>query len=123
MLIERATKQAVFIVAGIDASENRKGLASTLDAYQKRRQANETSEFFANALNPDRSESAAAGAELLADLRLDWGELRKEFSNLAAGDEGNFDLRRLLASQSRLVNKVERLTAALIRYASLTYGA
>ena len=39
------------------------------------------------------------------------------FENLA------IDLRQLLAIQDRLVSKVERLTAALVRYASLTYGS
>ena len=32
------------------------------------------------------------------------------------------DVRRLLEVQSRLVVKVERLTAAMVRYASMTYG-
>jgi len=122
MLIERATKQAVYVVTGIDSTEHREGLQLTLDAYQKRRQANEESQFFADALNPQRSVSSAAGAELLVNLRGDWDALRREFSILAAGDEKNFDLRRLLVSQTRLVDKVERLTAALVRYASLAYG-
>ena len=56
-------------------------------------------------------------------LRQDWDGMQDEFTMLAAGDEANFDLRRLLETQSRLVAKVERLTAALIRYASLTYGS
>jgi hypothetical protein len=122
MLIERATKQAIYVVAGIDAGKNREGLSTTLDAYRMRRQANEGSQFFADALNPERSVSSAAGAELLINLRGDWDQLRKEFTILAAGDEKNFDLRRLLSNQARLVDKVERLTAALVRYASVTYG-
>ncbi len=123
MLIERATRQAVYVVAGINLTQNREGLTATLDAYRERRLANDESPFFAAALNPERSVSAAAGAELLTNLRGDWDALRKEFAILADGDEKNFDLRRLLESQARLVDKVERLTAALIRYASLTYGA
>ncbi len=123
MLIERATKQAVYVVAGIDVSRNREGLTATLDAYRQRRQANDKNPFFAAALNPERSVSAAAGAKLLVNLRGDWDLLRKEFSILATGDEANFDLRRLLENQANLVDKVERLTAALIRYASLTFGA
>jgi len=122
MLIERSTRQAVYVVAGIDVSKHRNGLNVTLDAYRKRQQANDESPFFAAALNPVRSISAAAGAKLLVNLRGDWNALRKEFAILADGDETNFDLRRLLESQARLVDKVERLTAALIRYASLTYG-
>ncbi len=48
--------------------------------------------------------------------------MEAEFAMLAAGDEKNFDLHRLLETQSQLVAKVDRLTAALVRYASLTYG-
>ena len=123
MLIERATRQAVYVVAGIDNTRNREGLSATLEAYRARRHANEKSRFFTAALDPERSVSAAAGAKLLVNLRGDWDALRKEFEILATGDERNFDLRRMLESQARLVDKVERLTAALIRYASLQYGA
>ena len=49
--------------------------------------------------------------------------METQFVILAAGDEQNFDLRRLLTTQAHLVEKVERLTAALVRYASLTYGS
>jgi hypothetical protein len=123
MLIERATRQAVYLVVGINNNQNRKGIAASLEAYRARQRANEKSPFFAAALDPERSISAAAGAKLLLDLRGDWDALSKEFAILASGDEENFDLRRMLESQSRLVDKVERLTAALIRYASLVYGA
>ena len=123
MLIERATRQAVYVVAGIDNTRNREGLSATLAAYRARQHANEKSQFFTTALDPERSVSAAAGAKLLVNLRGDWDALRKEFEILATGDEKNFDLRRMLESQGRLVDKVERLTAALIRYASLQYGA
>ena len=56
-------------------------------------------------------------------LRKDWDDLSVEFRMLAAGDERNFDLRRMLEIQDRLVAKVERLTAAFVRYASRTYGS
>jgi hypothetical protein len=59
----------------------------------------------------------------MMSVRQDWNGLQSEFSNLAAGDEQNFDLRPMLKLQSDLVGKVERLTAALVRYASVTYGA
>ena len=123
MLIERATKQAIYVVAGLELAKSRIELTKTLDAYQRRREANEASQFFTDALNPDRSISSAAGAKLLVNVRNDWEALLKEFRMLAAGDEKNFDLKYLLKSQSRLVDKVERLTAALVRYASTTFGS
>jgi hypothetical protein len=122
MVIERATKEAIYIVAGIDAAENRKRLKETVAAYQENRRANNESPFFAAALDPERGPSAIAARALLASLRDDWDAIEAEFSVLAAGDEKNFDLSRLLKTQSELVAKVDRLAAALVRYASLTYG-
>jgi hypothetical protein len=49
--------------------------------------------------------------------------MQAQFKILAAGDVENFDLQPLLAIQIQLVEKVERLTAALVRYASLVYGS
>jgi hypothetical protein len=43
MIIERATKQAVYIVAGIDAPDNRERLKETVAAYQELRRANNES--------------------------------------------------------------------------------
>ena len=84
---------------------------------------NNTSEFFRVALNPERGVSAKAAGELLKALREDWSVMEDQFTILSAGDEKNFDLRILLLTQSKMVNKVERLTAALVRYANLAYGS
>ncbi len=123
MVIERATKEAIYIVAGIDPERNRAQLESTIAAYRELRRANDESPFFTAALDPERGVSARAASKLLVSLREDWDAMEAQFAILGAGDEQNFDLRRLLATQSRLVEKVERLTAALVRYASLTYGS
>jgi hypothetical protein len=123
MIIERAAKETVYIVAGIDAAQNRRRLAKTIEAYHEVRRENEESPFFAAALNPERGVSARAAGELLASLRDDWDAMQADLTILTAGDESNFDLQGLLATQTRLVEKVERLTAALVRYASLTYGS
>jgi GNAT superfamily N-acetyltransferase len=123
MLIERGAKEAVYVVAGIEPDRNRTSLKSTIAAYHEVRRANNESPFFAAALDPQRGVSAKAAGALLASLRQDWDAMQVEFAILAAGDEQNFDLRRLLDAQTRLVEKVERLTAALVRYASLTYGS
>ena len=123
MLIERAAKEAVYIVAGIEARKSRQRLDGTIEAYQELRKANRASPFFANALDPERGLSARAAGELLASLRTDWDDMQEQFAMLSAGDEANFDLRRMLEVQSGLVGKVERMTAALVRYASLTYGS
>lgn len=123
MVIERATRQAIYLVAGIHIRENRVGLGATLSAYREIRRVNDASPFFAAALDPERGASANAAGELLVSLRQDWDALAAEFRILAAGDESNFDIRRMLEIQSRLVTKVERLTAALVRFANRTYGS
>ncbi|MBW2387900.1 MAG: hypothetical protein JRG89_05625, partial [Deltaproteobacteria bacterium] len=61
--------------------------------------------------------------ELLVALRKDWEVIQEQFTILAAGDEQNFDLRVLLLTQKRMVEKIERLAAALVRYANMTYGS
>lgn len=123
MLIERAMREAVCLVAGLDVEENRAKLDQTIDTYMEMRRANQQSAFFADATNPERGASARAAGELLASLRSDWDEMQAQLRILGAGDAENFDLERLLAIQSRLVAKVERMAAALVRYASLTYGS
>lgn len=123
MLIERATREAVTLVAGLDVEENRRKLKKTLETYAAMRRANQESPFFADATNPERGASARAAGELLASLRDDWDEMQAQLRILGAGDAENFDLHALLAVQSRLVSKVERMAAALVRYASLTYGS
>jgi hypothetical protein len=123
MLIERATKEAVYIVAGIDVEQNRARLGESLELYRGVQKANDADPFFAEALDPERSASAKAAGELFASLRRDWEQMRREFTILAAGDEQNFDLESLLRIQRRLVAKIDRLAAALVRYASLAYGS
>jgi hypothetical protein len=123
MIIERAGKEAVYVIADIDGDANRKRLRETIDAYRALRRANDESPFFAAALDPQRGVSAQAAGDLLSSLREDWDSMQGEFVILAAGDEKNFDLQRMLVVQSRLVEKVERLSAALVRYASAAYGS
>lgn len=123
MLIERAAKEAVYIVANIEPQENRTRLKKTIDEYLGVQRTNNTSEFFRVALDPERGVSAKAAGELLKALRKDWRVMEGQFTILAAGDEKNFDLRILLGTQTEMVNKVERLTAALVRYANLAYGS
>jgi len=123
MVIERAAKEAVYVVAGIDSDQNRNGLVESISAYQALRASNDESPFYAAALDPDRGPSAAAARELLISLRKDWDQMQAEFTMLSAGDEQNFDLSHLLEVQRELVAKVERLAAALVRYASATYGS
>jgi hypothetical protein len=123
MVIERAAKEAVYVVAGVDSDQNRERLNRTIEEYQRIRRANDESTFFAGALDPNRGVSARAAGQLLVDLRRDWDDMEAELAILEAGDEQNFDIQRLLGIQSRLVVKVERLTGALVRYASATYGS
>lgn len=123
MLIERAAKEAVSIVAEIDTAGSQQRLEETVSAYLALRKANQTSPFFAAALDPSRGPSAKAAGELLVSLRNDWDAMQNQFTILAAGDVENFDLPRMLVIHGRLVDKVERMTAALVRYASLAYGS
>lgn len=123
MLSEMAIKQAVYIVAGIDVPENRAKLKQTMESYDRARKANEESAFFAQALSEERGEAGAFARTLLGNVRADWAEMEKEFAILSAGDEKNFDLERLLKLHSHMVGRIERFTAAMVRYANIAYGS
>jgi hypothetical protein len=123
MVIERAALEAVNIIADIRPDEHRKKLETTIEAYQQLRRDNQQSAFFAAALDPERGISARAAGQLLASLRADWDSMQVQMRMLNAGDPENFDIRAMLAIHTRLVSKVERMTAALVRYASLAYGS
>lgn len=123
MVIERAAKEAVHVFAGLDAKASREQLDRTIQDYVALRKANQDSPFFASALDPARGLSAKAAGALLVSLRDDWDAMQAQFSLLFAGDEANFDLPTMLQVHSQLVDKVERMTAALVRYASLAYGS
>jgi hypothetical protein len=122
MLVERATKEAIYVVADIDRVENRKRLQQTIEAYRVQRRAYDANPLFAAVLNPERGVSARAAGELLASLRLDWDAMEMQFESLSAGDDKNFDLDGLLERQAVLVDKIQRFTAVIVRYASLAYG-
>jgi hypothetical protein len=122
MLLERATKEAALIVAGIDPPANRKLLKGTLGAYVKQMESNDRDPTFVAALSPERGQAGKAAAEMLTSLRRDWAEVRAEFTILGAGDEERFDLRRLLDAQKTLIHKIERFTALIVQFANVTYG-
>ncbi len=68
------------------------------------------------------SVSAKAASELRASLIRDWDVIQEQLVILSAEDEKSCDPRLLLDKQGWMVNKIERLTAALMRYANLAYG-
>lgn len=123
MLSERATKEAVYIVAGIEPERHGKILAETVEDYDRTRKAIAEMPFFVSALSPERGDSAVFAQTLLQNVRSDWDDMAREFQILRAGDAGNFDLDRLLALHDRMVGRIERFTAAMVRYANIAYGA
>ena len=124
MLIERAAKEAIGVVAEIDdGAKSRKRLQETIDAYLAFRKTTQESPFFAAALSPERGINAKAAGELLKSLRDDWDAMQDQFTILAAGDVENFDLPQMLRIHARLAAKIERMTAALVRYAGVIYGS
>ena len=123
MLIERAAKEAIGVVAEINGAKSRKRLQETIDAYLAFRKTTQESPFFAAALSPERGINAKAAGELLQSLRDDWDAMQDQFTILAAGDVENFDLPQMLRIHARLAAKIERMTAALVRYAGVIYGS
>jgi len=122
MLAEKTTKEITYVVAGIDADHHRKRLQETVTLYEAASSANDHSPFFEQALSPERGKAGEAARELLGSLRADWVTIRRELEVLDAGDAQNFKLEQLVQAQENLVEKMERLGAALLRYANIVYG-
>ncbi len=122
MLSEVATKEAVYIVAGIDVAEHKKALQEAIEGYERGRKAVNESPFFEAALSQERGQAGAFAEGLLENLRKDWDEMRKHFAILNAGDAQNFDLDALLRQHAQFVGRIERFTAAMVRYANIAYA-
>lgn len=123
MLLERAARQAVYISAGLEVKENRERLAETVKTYEGLVDASQSDPFLSSAIDPQRGPTAQALGELIASMQGDWSSMARQLRLLQAGDEVNFDVGVLLDVQTELVAKIERVTAALMRYATLTYGS
>jgi hypothetical protein len=122
MLSEVATKEAVYVVAGIDVDEHRKSLEEAIESYERTRKAVNESPFFEAALSRERGQAGVFAEGLLDNLRTDWDEMQKQFAILDAGDEKNFDLDALLRRHDLFVGRIERFTAAMVRYANIAYA-
>jgi hypothetical protein len=122
MLSEMATKEAIYIVAGIDETEHKQLLEEAIVDYERTRQAVNDSPFFEAALSKKRGQAGAFAEGLLENLRIDWDEMRKQFAILNAGDAQNFDLDALLRQHAQFVGRIERFTAAMVRYANIAYA-
>jgi len=122
MLSEVATKEAIYIVAGIDVEEHQKKLQEAIEGYERGRQAVNDSPFFEAALSTERGQAGVFAAGLLEHLRTDWDEMQNQFSILNAGDAKNFDLDALLRRHTQFVGRIERFTAAMVRYANIAYA-
>jgi hypothetical protein len=122
MLSEMATKEAVYVVAGIDVDEHRKSLEEAIESYERTRVAVNESPFFEAALSRERGQAGVFAEGLLENLRTDWDEMQKQFAILDAGDEKNFDLDALLHRHDQFVGRIERFTAAMVRYANIAYA-
>jgi hypothetical protein len=121
MLIERATKEAVLVFAGIDVDKNKKRLKESVAAFQTQRANNEKSEFFQAAMAPEQGKSGEIAAQLIGEIRKEWDGMRAEFDILLSGKTPEFDLYMVLKRQRRVVANIERFAVVMARFADRNY--
>lgn len=123
MLVERIAREAISVFAGFETAQSREQLDEAVESYREVRARNDESDFFQAAVNPKRGSAGERTGEILESIRSDWAAIESELAVLGAGDVRNFDPTELLGLQEAMVRKIERLTAALVQFASITYGS
>jgi hypothetical protein len=119
MLAERVAKELVLVYAGLDVQESIEKLKESRDMFETSLEVLGRSPVLAAAADPSRGPSAEIVATLWTGMREDWKRLRFEV-DLAIEDRAEaLDVRRMLNLQLRLVEEMERLRAALSRYAAV----
>ncbi|MBW2274297.1 MAG: type IV pili methyl-accepting chemotaxis transducer N-terminal domain-containing protein [Deltaproteobacteria bacterium] len=123
MLIERSTKEAVLVFAGIDVDRNKKRLKESVAAFQRQRVANEESDLLKAALALEQGKAGEIASQLIDEIRKDWDGMRAQFDILLSGKTPDFDLYLVLKRQRRTVENIERFTIVMSRFINRNYGA
>ena len=122
MLAERVAKELVFIYAGLDAQQSIERLKESREAFETQLTSLAKSPVLAAAQNPERGAAAERVRTLWQAMQDDWSRLRFEV-DLATEEHGDaLDVPRMLGVQGKLVEEMERLRAALSRYAAAMQG-
>lgn len=118
MLAERVAKELVLVYAGLDSQQSIEKLKESREMFETHLAALAESPILAAAQDPTRGQRAEIVKSLWHGMRADWERLRFEV-DLAIDDRAEaLDIRRMLERQRRLVGEMERLRAALSRYAA-----
>ncbi len=119
MLAERVAKELVLIYAGLDTQESIEKLKESRAMFEGSLATLAKSPILAAAADPARGPAAEIVRESWKGMREDWERLRFEV-DLAIEDRAEaMDIERMLGLQRRLVGEMERLRAALSRYAAV----
>jgi len=117
MHIQRIAKELVFVYAGIDVDENVAELRANRDRLDASLKALGSSPILTGAIAPSRGRSASFVGALWDSIQEGWARLRLEADVVIEGRVDGLDVRRMLKVQRELVDELDRLRAALSRYA------
>ena len=119
MLAERVAKELVLIYAGLDTKESIAKLKESRGMFESSLAVLAESPVLAAASDPARGPAAEVVQVSWKGMREDWERLRFEV-DLAIEDRAEaLDIERMLDLQIRLVGEMDRLRAALSRYAAV----
>lgn len=119
MRVERIAKHLVLVYAGIEVApsleemkKNRRQLDESLEALGK-------SSLLTQAMDPSRGKPAAFVSRLWESIQQGWEKLRFEATLALDGHADGLDIQRMLRVERDLVEDLDRVRAALSRYAQV----
>jgi len=117
MRVERIAKELVLVYAGLEADPSLSELRKTRDSLDQSLEALSTSPILTQASSPDRGKPSVFVQRLWDSIEEGWGKLRFETDLVLDGHAEGLDIQRMLRVQRELVDDLDRIRAALSRYA------
>lgn len=117
MRVERVAKELVLVYASIDTEASLEALRKNRDELEESFEALAESPILSRAMAPSRGKGAEFVQRLWDSVQEGWGKLRFEADLALDGHADGLDIQRMLRVQRVLVDDLDRLRAALSRYA------
>jgi hypothetical protein len=117
MRVERVAKELVLVYVGIDVDARLQEMRTRRDEFDESISLLSASPILTQAMESSRGKSAQFVSRLWDSVQEGWGKLRFEADMALDGHADGLDIPRMLRVQRELVDDLDRLRAALSRYA------
>lgn len=120
--VERVAKELVLVYAGLDVDASIADMKKSRDELDESLEALGRSPILTQAMEPSRGKPAAFVSGLWSSIQVGWEKLRFEADLAIDGHAEGLDIQRMLRVQRDLVDDLDRVRAALSRYAQAVMG-